>query len=498
MKRLALLIVAILMLALPLAAQEAGPGGITFDFQEADLRHVITALAEAGGLNVVFAGLPQRPVTLRTNRPVPRAEVLELLRSVAEGNGLRLVDQGGVYRVEPAAASAPMQRGPEPQGDIRLFVHRLKHAQAVRVSATLQSLFGTGGAPGFAGLTRPPLSQELRAHQVPPVVPVAPPQVHVDLAPAPSGPAQQLRGRIEGEVQIVPDELTNSLLIRASERDWLVIREAIEALDLRPLQVLIEVLIAEVRRGAGSEIGVSAQAGPVRDSQTGTLLQGELAGATAGDFVLRIMEIGPISADVVISALSSRAHVEILSRPVILAQNNQEARIMVGSQRPFIQVFRALPTDAAVRDQVVQYRDVGTALTIRPTINQDGYVTLELVQEVSTATTETQFGAPVISTREASTQLLVRDRQTVVIGGLIDQQTERSRRGVPVLKDIPLLGFLFGTTERNRIHTELFLLLTPHIIRDDADADALREGVRDGSRLIPDRAFDRPSIMPSP
>ena len=121
----------------------------------------------------------------------------------------------------------------------------------------------------------------------------------------------------------------------------------------------------------------------------------------------------------------------IVSRPVILAQNNQEARILVGSERPFVQVSRSLPTDAAVRDQVIQYRDVGTKLTITPTINADGYVNLQVLQEVSTATAETQFGAPVISTREASTHLFVKNGHTAVLGGLIDRQQEKTRVGHP-------------------------------------------------------------------
>ena len=109
----------------------------------------------------------------------------------------------------------------------------------------------------------------------------------------------------------------------------------------------------------------------------------------------------------------------MLSRPLVLAENNLEARILVGSQRPFVQVFRSLPTDAAVRDQVVQYRDVGTSLSLLPTINPDGYVNLQVKQEVSAATAEQQFGAPVISTREASTHLFVKDGETVVMAGII-------------------------------------------------------------------------------
>ncbi|MGH7753875.1 MAG: type II secretion system protein GspD, partial [Gemmatimonadales bacterium] len=119
------------------------------------------------------------------------------------------------------------------------------------------------------------------------------------------------------------------------------------------------------------------------------------------------------------------------------------------------------------------YRDVGTRLAVRPTINQDGYVSLLIRQEVNQATSEVQFDAPVISTREAVTQVLVRDGQTIVLGGLKDQQRDVTRSGVPILSGLPLIGGLFGSENRRNTNTELYLFLTPRIIRTDADADSV-------------------------
>src|SRR5207245_3814591 len=132
-----------------------------------------------------------------------------------------------------------------------------------------------------------------------------------------------------------------------------------------------------------------------------------------------------------------------VSRPVRLGSNNTEARLLVGSQVPFVQVSRSLPTDTPTRDQVVQYRDVGTKLTVRPTINQDGYVSLLIQQEVNAATTEVLFNAPVISTREAATQVLVKDGQTIVLCVLRDRQRNANQTGIPVLSHIPIIGWLF-------------------------------------------------------
>jgi len=130
-----------------------------------------------------------------------------------------------------------------------------------------------------------------------------------------------------------------------------------------------------------------------------------------------------------------------------------------------------VPADR-VRDQVVQYKDVGTRLTVRPTISADGYVTLEVVQEVSNATAEQSFGAPVISTREAATQVTVRDGQTIVLGGLTDRERDQTNGGVPLLSDLPVLGGLFGRVSRQTTETELFLFLTPRVLRSDEEVDA--------------------------
>jgi general secretion pathway protein D len=460
---------------------------VQFDFQDADLRIVLSALGEAGHLNLVYSELPNRRVTLRTNQPVALEQILPLLKSLAASNGLKVIEDAAFVRIEDTGvheARGAATRDTAAKSDLRLFVYRLKHARAVKLAGTLQSLFGGAGAghqsaeaPG-AGSTM--LSEQLRQQQIAPTEPGQAPSVNVQLGPQRT---PVLPGRLHGDVQIVPDEPTNSLLVRAQLEDWDVLRQSIETLDLRPLQVLIEVLIAEVRHSKGLQIGVSGRVG--NDStKVGNATSATLQGISPGGFVLHVMRIGAINMDVEIAALASSGSVRILSRPVLLAQNNQEARILIGSERPFIQASRSLPTDAGVRDQVVQYRDVGTQLTMTPTINEDGYVNLQVAQQVSTATAEVEFGAPVISTREAATHLFVRDGQTVVIGGLVDREEDHTRSGVPVLRDLPLIGALFGSTDRSETRNELFLFLTPHIIASDADADRVTEGVKQATDML--------------
>ncbi|HSE68865.1 MAG TPA: secretin N-terminal domain-containing protein [Gemmatimonadales bacterium] len=330
------------------------------------------------------------------------------------------------------------------------------------MAATVNLLFGGSGEfSGSNGLSSGTLSDELRRQQVPPAGAGQP--------PAASTPASQ--SALSGQVTIVPDELTNSLLIRASQEDFDVLEAAIEQLDIRPLQVLIEVLIVEARRDRNFSFGTNFFLPP--HHLDGGTVQVTNKGAGVGDLVIRLMNMGKADIDATLQLSESRGDVQIMSRPVLLASNNTEARFLVGSQRPFVQVSRLLPTDNNNQDRVIQYRDVGTKLTVRPTINQDGYVSLLIQQEINAATNEVAFDAPVISTREAVTQVLVRDGQTIVLGGLRDHQKDHNSSGVPILSGIPLIGGLFGSTGQHSSTTELYLFLTPRILRTDADVDSV-------------------------
>ncbi len=306
-------------------------------------------------------------------------------------------------------------------------------------------------------------------------------------APQGASPPSARSATLTGELTIVSDSRGNSLLVRANAADMALIREVVQALDVRPLQVLIEVLIAEVRRDRSLGVNVEGVLNPTPIGKEGATLEGTLGSAGLGDFALRVMGIGGLDLEATLRAASARGSVRILTRPVVLATNNQTAEIVVGSQRPFVQVQRALPTDGGSRDQVVQYKDVGIKLTVRPTISMDGSVQLEVTQEVSNATSELAFNAPVISTRSVRTQLLVQDGQTVALGGLTDRQRESRQEGLPWLSAIPLIGGLFGGATRQTTETELFVFLTPRIIRTDDDALRLSAPMRDraGDR-VPD------------
>jgi general secretion pathway protein D len=454
---------------------------IAVQFVEAELRTVVQALARYAAKPLLIAAIPSVRVSFETPVPLARSQVLGVLRGLLESQNLELVEDSAFYRVRPRGQempprSAPGQADPSARGapgPMQLFVVRLRHARAADVAATVNLLFGGGGAfSGGAGLSSGTLSDELRRTNVAPVS-VPPPAAQPASPGAPSAATPGARpAALTGSVTIVPDEITNSLLVRASRDDYEVLEQAIAGLDIRPLQVLIEVLIVEARTDRSFSLGADVVV-PQQTVRGDVRGQATLTGGGLGDLVIRVMKLGHGSINATIRAAASRGDVKIISRPVLLASNNTEARLLVGSQRPFVQVSRSLPTETATRDQVVQYRDVGTKLTVRPTINYDGYVSLQIQQEVNAATSETQFDAPIISTREASTRVLVRDSQTIVIGGLRDLQRSATRSGIPILSSIPLIGGLFGGASRRSNETELYLFLTPRILRTDADADSV-------------------------
>jgi general secretion pathway protein D len=359
-----------------------------------------------------------------------------------------------------------------------LFVIALRHARASDVAATINALIGRGTGTPSATPRMPTLSDELRGNLISPA----------DAAAATvASPGAVRAAALTGELTIVADARANSLLVRANRQDFELVQAVVQQIDVRPAQVLIEVLIVEARRDRSFTLGIQASIADQHVARTeNTTAGGDFTPGTAGlaDFTLRIMGAGGYDLNATIQAAVGRGDVSIVSRPIILTANDEDAEVIVGSQRPFVQISRSLPTDAPVRDQVVEYKDVGTKLHVRPTISVDGTVQLSVSQEVSSATTETAFDAPVISTRSVKTDLLVSDGHTIALGGLSDRQRDVQSSGIPILSRIPLLGGLFGRQARNTTETELFVFLTPHVIRSDEDAQRLTDPLRKRADVV--------------
>ncbi|MDQ3674486.1 MAG: hypothetical protein M3365_08950 [Gemmatimonadota bacterium] len=414
------------------------------------------------------------------------------------------------------------------EAGLRTFVYRLKHASADELAGVLGELFGTGTAGGVSQRSRVrslqdrSLSRTLGNFRNRELEALEARRGNIGPFPlsirAPGDTSGQAVAGLAGRTTIVPDPATNSLVIRTAPPNYPVLEETITSLDIRPPQVLLEVLIVEISLDRSTQFGIDwTAAGSLRslanDSTSGgagVVLPDSLLGRT-GDYFLRVVSFGRINVRATLRAIAARANVRVLSTPHVLALNNEEARILVGSQVPFSQSTRS-GLDVVV-DRIIQYRDVGTQLTIIPTINTDGYVTFRILQEVSALTQQTlasALGAPVITTREAETSAIVKDRHTIVLGGLIGNERVVTESGIPILKDIPLLGYLFKNRTSSNLRTELAVFLTPYVVYSDDNATELlererarlRESRRDLEGVLPrnpDSPPDRaPTTVPSP
>lgn len=391
----------------------------------------------------------------------------------------------------------------EGEAGLRTYVVRLKHATASELAVTLAQVYGVEAAqapprPRVEALGGRSLSSELETfrqrelqgleqRRQTPIPVLTAPSTATDAVTTARGDTT-LAGLIGGTT-IVPELATNALVIRTQPLNFPVLQATITELDVRPPQVLLEVFITEVTLDEATQYGIN-WALVTGDPSNGGEYTGRLGAqrftdsalTNVQDFVLRAVRLNDVDVRAVIRALASEADVRVLSTPHIVALNNEQARILVGSQVPFSQSTRT-GLDVVV-DRVVQYRNVGTQLTIIPTINEDRYVTFRVLQEASALTTQTleaALGAPIITTREAETSAIVRDGQTVVLGGLIDESDEVVETGVPFLMDIPLLGYLFKGRTTRRVRTELAIFVTPYIIMTDEDAERVRR--REEGRL---------------
>ncbi|MFW5730444.1 MAG: type II secretion system secretin GspD [Desulfonatronovibrionaceae bacterium] len=306
-----------------------------------------------------------------------------------------------------------------------------------------------------------------------------------DESPAPDGEnnggssaENSVSGELTGPVVFNVDKTTNAIITRCNSVDYPSVLSVIEKLDLYPKQVLIEVVIAEVRLTENNKMGVDWQyilsLGNELDGEVSFVPSADSIPGSGGVFVLE-------SATRLKSALYASlddSNLQILSTPTLLASDNKPATINIGDQVPYPTSTRQRlddTDDTEVVDTTIQYRDTGIILKVTPKINKHGMVRMEIEQEVSSLTKTRVEGinAPVINTRLAETALAVNDQQTIVIAGLMEQQRSRGYSGVPGLGKIPGIKHLFGTSSYEYENTELLVFITPHVIASQEDSGFL-------------------------
>ena len=362
-----------------------------------------------------------------------------------------------------------------PQGESKMHVYRLQYANSEDLAKVLMNL------PSKTAATAP----------------TAPGQP----APAAVPGLRNKVSQLSSDVQIVSDKATNTLIITANKEDWRILEEVIRKVDVQRAMVYIEALIMEVDVNKNFQLGVEWRAvkdlGKISGFDTGqaAAFGGSGGGGTGGAYNLFPgtstqptfpggFSLGVLGAGIsiggvifpnigaVINAVQQDAAVHILSNPQLLTSDNEEATISVGKNIPYI--TRAERSTTNVDYTTYEYRDVGVIMTITPSINTERFVRLKLNQEVSTIVQEeSTVGLPTTLKRTAKTTIMIKDNQTIVIGGLMGDSSTSSNYQVPLLGDIPLLGWLFKTKGQRREKTNLYIFITPHIIETVAEAKAI-------------------------
>ena len=289
------------------------------------------------------------------------------------------------------------------------------------------------------------------------------------------------------EIKITSDEIRNALIIEAIPSDYRIIEDILRRIDVLPRQVLIEATIAEVTHDSSIELGMEWALG-----------KGAAAGGT-GSFLATIGSAGlKYSIGVTdkwyaeLNALATKGLVNIISSPHVLASDNQEAKIDVSREIPVASGQTTVSANTTLSETTIEYRDTGVILSVIPHINERGLVTMDISQEVSDLDADVNVANknyPSFFKRTVKTTLTVKHGQTIVIGGLIRDKEEEDISGVPCLIDIPVVRYMFGYETKKTEKIELIVLITPRVVANLDDVDAVTQEFKQKVRNVVNRFF---------
>ncbi len=526
---------------------------VSFNFDDADVFSVIqTIFGDVLRVNYIVDPNVKGRVTFRSVAPVAKENVLPLMEVILRLNNIAIVEEGGLYRIIPMGdipkEPAPVGIGREsekvkitgkallqvvpvkyiPSSELvrlltpflsknaaivdvpktnyiiivdtdanvkrllqlveifdseqlkqvtpQVFVYPVQNSKAKDVANMLQQIF-LGGRPTTQA--RPTTAPRTPT----PVQPTPVPQPQVSMGPE-GGEAL-----VSEVTRIIPDEVTNSVIILATPEDYKLISETIKKIDTMPRQVMIEGLIVQVKLTDALDFGMqwtiqnNLKITGLKPFDRDINISGPLKLDTtiaSPTFTFTALDATGKNIKLLLQALATEGKAKVLASPQILVSDNREARIQVGSQIPIATQTTATPLGVTTGGQAtstitstVQYKDIGIILKVKPQVNESGLVSLEISQEISSLGASVPIagqGFASIDKTEATTNLVAQDGETIIIGGLIREDATKTRSGIPFLSKIPILGYLFGSTIDESIRNELIILLTPHVMRNLQEA----------------------------
>jgi general secretion pathway protein D len=454
---LACLLAALSGFLLPLTpwAESGGSssGRVSLDFNDVELSVFVRFISELTGKNFVLDEVVKKAggkISVYSPTKVTHDQAYSMFVAALEVSRLTVITKGNVHQIV-AMGDLPPERG--------AFVYKLKNANATDLAAILTNL-------------------------------VARSQTVAQTAPGARPPFRPL-SEFEAPVQVFADKATNSIIISSTKSAYTKLQSVIRDLDTRRKQVFVEAVILEVQVdrlrqigsdpiqviGSGKSGSLQGIAGLNSAPENLAAIAQTISGAAAGAATGGVSLLNTINVRAFLQLLLSLTDTNVLSTPQVLAADNQKAKIVVGENRPF-------PTGQAQGITggtlvTIERKDVGVTLEITPQVLEDDLIRLEIKQEITaiqenvaqtigSGTASIPVG-PTTSKRSMETTTIAKDQQTIVIGGLVRDNITISERKVPLLGDIPFLGWLFKFQSRQTEKLNLLVFLTPTLVRDEAD-----------------------------
>jgi len=531
---------------------------VTLNFEQAPIDEIINTVSETLGMNYILAPGVKGQITMQTSKPVPISELFQILQSVLQVNGFTLVLSGRYFKVVQAkeAIHYPLEvmagKGAEelPQEDT--YVTQIISLDYIPVKEMLNVLkpFLSKSAPQpiqhdelnllilndtasnmkrllkFVQELDKPLYQPKEKvfvyyvengdsknlakvlneiykkgtkkkndkRKFPTPQPGVPPQVIRQPFLPPFFAAGE---EVEGDVTIVAAEDINALIITTSPRNYPAVLETIKKLDIQPRQVLVEVLIAEIKIDDSKEFGLDWSFGASASGGSKYRIGQDLGGGINTISQSSISSINWVKDKpglnymlskqeklyALLNAKVAENKFNLLSSPHIMASDNQEAKIEITEDYP-------IPKDSfdANNNKTTsyEYKSAGITLSFTPKINEKGLVSMKLTQEVSQGipTKLNNLDTFTFNTRKAETSVVVHDAETLIIGGLVKEQKIKNKNGIPFLMDIPLLGYLFSHVSDAIRKTELIILITPHVVKNEQEGRNLTQQFQNRVKVL--------------
>jgi general secretion pathway protein D len=509
----------LIMMAVTAAAQQES---VTLNFDNVEIPLFLKTMSEITGKSFVLSEKVKGRISFVSSEDVPVDAVYDIVISILRAQGFIAVPQEeGIVHIYPAQEalklSGSIYYGTEPtpvEKDVIITqIVPLKNAAANEIANVVRPLFPNvllltayhrtnvliaNGASATINL----LLSMIKLLDTP--IPTEISDIHIynlensnaeTMAQTLSNLASTIPVRKEKtpeesaapfieRFKIVANKETNSLIIISAPGDYEKIRGIIRELDLKREQVLVEALIVEITLDDDESLGFDWNAiidtgtgvSAVAASNTGMMAESMATGGLSGLTVGLLNGTVP-SVWAILNANKEKTNFKILSTPEIVTIDNQEAIISIGEQIPFLTSSRVDENNNVI--STYDYKDIGIVLKITPHINKNGYITMEINQQVKKLVEGTTIlQNPSVYNREITSKITVMNERTIVIGGLIRDDTVNIEQKVPLLGDIPLLGLLFRKDTKQRIRTNLMIFITPHIVTEDFAAQRITEKKR--------------------